>query len=181
MAMRRITEARALARLKRIKDNFRAYIGRFSHKALDCARCPTPCCSDAQFVNVNITRLEAAAIIRTLELSPRVGPAKLRQIIDRARQTVFRYRLGPGGDTFRQTYACPLFERGVGCLVHYKAKPAACIQHGCYEDWHDLPDTAEFFRVQRRVEQLHRAVGEEPVYYPIPVWLTRLKEGAKGE
>ncbi|HZS47555.1 MAG TPA: hypothetical protein VFC63_20960 [Blastocatellia bacterium] len=172
--MRKINESEALARLKRIKDNFRAYIGRHSQNAIDCSTCSMPCCQDSKFVNVNITRLEATAILRTLQQSPRISKQKFYQIITKAEQTVVRHRLDAVGDTFKQTYSCPLFEKGVGCLVHYKAKPAPCIQFGCYEDWQDIPDMTEFHRVQRRVERLHEAIGEEPIYQTIPVWLKKL-------
>src|SRR5215475_12035433 len=162
--MRPITESKALAHLKRIKDNFRNYIARHSQNAVDCSTCSMPCCVDSKFVNVNITRLEAKAILRTLQQSPRISRQKFNQIMMRAEQAIFKHRLNATGDTFKQTYACPLFEKGVGCLVHYKAKPAPCIQFGCYEDWQDIPDTREFHRVQRRVERLHYALGEEAVY-----------------
>ena len=90
-----------------------------------------------------------------------------------------KYRLTDYGDTFKQKYSCPLFEPGIGCTVHWKAKPAPCIQHGCYEDWQDLPDTLEFERVERRVEKLNESVysGKEKWdYATIPVWLSRIDD-----
>ncbi len=170
--------ARALAQLRRIKQHFARYIGKtYGHLAADCATCPTPCCADAQFVNVHIVRLEAKAMLATLQNSPRYGPAKVREVLARAADTVARYGLTETGDTFGQTYACPLFEPGVGCLVHWKAKPAACIQHGCYERWEDLPETGTQRRVERQVAALDAAVhGAPSTWLPIPLWLLKAAE-----
>ncbi len=170
-----LTRERALARLREVKQVFAGYINRtFGHKALDCATCQTPCCADAQFVNVNITRLEAEAMLDTIERSPAGGREKLDEVLDRAADCVRRFGLGEEGDTFATTYACPLFEPGKGCLVHWKAKPAPCIQHGCYEDWRDLPETRSLARVERTVEKLNEAVYDEPSeMLTIPVWLLK--------
>lgn len=175
-----MAEAKALVQLRRAKQSFAHYITRnYAHKALDCSKCQTVCCADAEFVNVNITRLEAEAIWRTLKQSPRISPQLFDEIIARARAAIKRYQLSQQGDTFQQTYSCPLFEAGIGCTVHWKAKPAPCIQHGCYDDWQDLPDTAQFARVERRVEQLNERVYRDEQhwqYAPIPVWLVRIDE-----
>ncbi len=175
---RRLPLARALAKLRRIKQRFARYIGKtYGHLAADCATCPTPCCADAQFVNVHIVRLEAKAMLATLQRSPRYGPAKVREVLARAADAVARYGLTETGDTFGQTYACPLFEPGVGCLVHWKAKPAACIQHGCYERWEDLPETGTQRRVERQVAALDAAVhGMPSTWLPIPLWLLKAAE-----
>ncbi|MGQ9897102.1 MAG: hypothetical protein ACUVR8_06055 [Acidobacteriota bacterium] len=167
--------ARALTRLRRIKQRFARYVGKnYGHLAADCAACPTPCCADAQFVNVHIVQLEAKAMLDTLRYSPKHGPAKVQEVLARAADAVTRYRLTESGDTFRQTYACPLFESGVGCLVHWKAKPAACIQHGCYERWEDLPETETQWHVERQVATLDAAVyGVPSTWLPIPLWLLR--------
>jgi hypothetical protein len=178
--MRRIEEPKALVQLRRTKQGFAEYINRnYAYKALDCSKCSRVCCADPDFVNVNITRLEAEAIWRTLQNSPRIGQEKFRQIVARARAAVEKYRLTAHGDTFRQTYSCPLFEPGSGCTVHWKAKPAPCIQHGCYEDWQDLPDALEFGRVERRVERLNEGVYSDRGqwdYATIPVWLSRIAD-----
>jgi hypothetical protein len=77
----------ALAKLRRLKRTFAEYIGRnFGHLAVDCAKCPTPCCADVQFVNVNITRLEAVAMLEALRRSPSHGPQKVAQTLARARR-----------------------------------------------------------------------------------------------
>jgi hypothetical protein len=177
---RRPPLARALAQLRRIKQRFARYIGKtYGHLAADCATCPTPCCADAQFVNVHIVRLEAKAMLATLQHSPKYGPAKVREVLARAAHAVARYGLTETGDTFGQTYACPLFEPGVGCLVHWKAKPAACIQHGCYERWEDLPETGTQRRVERQVAALDAAVhGAPSTWLPIPLWLLRAADEA---
>lgn len=166
----------ALTQLRRIKQRFARYIGKnYGHLAADCATCPTPCCADAQFVNVHIVRLEAEAMLNTLQQSPRHGPEKVREVLARARAAVTRYGLTEVGDTFAQTYACPLFEPGVGCLVHWKAKPAACIQHGCYERWEDLPETGTQRRVERQVAALDAKVhGAPSQWLPIPLWLVKV-------
>jgi len=173
---------RALVHLRRFKDGFSSYIARrYAHRARDCGSCPAPCCGDAEFVNVNITRLEGEAIMRTLENSPRITAERRERIIARARDAVRDYALDTQPDTFAQTYACPLFEPGTGCTVHYKAKPAPCIQHGCYDDWRDLPDELELGQVERRVARLNRDVygNDESVwgFRTIPVWITTLVDG----
>src|ERR1044071_1153027 len=178
--MREIQEHKALVQLRRAKQNFADYINRnYAFKAADCSRCTTVCCVDPDFVNVNITRLEAVAIWRTLKNSPRLGPKKAAEVIERARTAVDKYRLTAYGDTYKQRYSCPLFEPGIGCLVHWKAKPAPCIQHGCYDNWQDLPDMTEFGRVERRVEQLNQRVygdKEREEYATIPIWLARIAD-----
>ncbi|MCS7078424.1 MAG: hypothetical protein NZ585_00030 [Chloracidobacterium sp.] len=177
MARETNAKAAAFAWLRRLKQRFARYIGKtYGHLAADCAVCPTPCCADAQFVNVHIVRLEAEAMLETLRRSPKHGPDKVREVLARAHAAVVRYGLTETGDTFAQTYACPLFEPGVGCLVHWKAKPAACIQHGCYERWEDLPETGTQRAVERQVAALDEAVhGAPAVWLPIPLWITKLE------
>lgn len=116
-------------------------------------------------------------MVETLRRSPQHGPDKVRAVQARARAAIARYGLTETGDTFAQTYACPLFEPGVGCLVHWKAKPAACIQHGCYERWEDLPETGTQRAVEQRVAALDEAVYAAPaVWLPIPLWIAKLEE-----
>jgi hypothetical protein len=177
----KLSRDRALARLKSIKDRFSAHIAaRFAWKAKDCGSCTTPCCADAEFVNVNITRLEGEAILRALRLSPRISSAKRAEIIAAARAAVGTYRLERATDTFATTYACPLFEPGRGCVVHYKAKPAPCTQHGCYDEWQDLPDEIELRRTELRVAALNRELyGPDESrwgFQTIPVWIARLAD-----
>lgn len=183
--MRKLTEAEALARLRQEKAAFQTHVKfNFEHRALDCRACPTPgvCCTDAHFVNVHITRLEAVAIRDTLERTPRLGEAERRAVYERARDCVARYRLGASGDTFAQTYSCPLFVQGAGCLVHRRAKPAPCVQHACYEDWADVPPASLQWREERRVEQLNAEVyGTAWEWLPLPVWLTLVDPEGDGD
>ncbi|MBA2734562.1 MAG: hypothetical protein H0U54_17005, partial [Acidobacteria bacterium] len=67
-------EHAALARLQRVKSAYQSFIKlNYEHAAEDCGTCPTRgvCCTDAHFVNVHITRLEAVAIRETLRRTPR--------------------------------------------------------------------------------------------------------------
>jgi hypothetical protein len=182
--MRSLTEVEGLARLRQGKAAFQTHVKlNFEHRALDCRVCPTPgvCCTDAHFVNVHITRLEAVAIRETLERTPRLNADDMRAVYARARAAVERYGLGASGDTFAQTYSCPLFSPGTGCLVHRRAKPAPCVQHACYEDWADVPPSGLQWREERRIEQLNREVyGAAWEWLPIPVWLTLVDPDSDG-
>lgn len=168
-------EASALAQLQRVKSSYQSFIKlNYEHKADDCGVCPTQgvCCTDAHFVNVNITRLEAVAIRETLIRTPRLTEAMRRAVYERAKEAVEKYNLKPSGDTFKQTFACPLFEPKVGCLVHRRAKPAPCIQHACYENWEDLPPLNLQTRTEHRVEQLNNEIyGAAWTWLPTPLWL----------
>ena len=174
--MRKLNEREAVARLKRGKVRFQTHVKlNYEHRALSCRACPTPgvCCTDAHFVNVHITRLEAVAIRDTLALTPRLGEDERRAVYVRAREAVSRYGLAPAGDTFAQTFSCPLFSKGVGCLVHQRAKPAPCVQHACYEDWSDVPPLDAQWREENRIERLNTEVyGAAWEWLPLPVWLT---------
>src|ERR1044071_5788285 len=122
--MRKLNEREAVARLKRGKVRFQTHVKlNYEHRALSCRACPTPgvCCTDAHFVNVHITRLEAVAIRDTLARTPRLNEDERRAVYARAHEAVNRYGLAPAGDTFAQTFSCPLFAQGVGCLVHTRA------------------------------------------------------------
>ena len=71
--MKRPSEKQALARLQKVKDAYRETIaGGYEHRAKSCLTCETKgaCCLDAHFVNVHITRLEAAAIRGVLDNLP---------------------------------------------------------------------------------------------------------------
>ena len=177
-------EQRALAQLQRIKASYQTILKlNYEHKALDCRVCPTAgvCCTDAHFVNVHITRLEAVAIRETLQRTPRLTETEHRAVYTRASEAVERYHLRPQGDTFAQTYSCPLFVPEVGCLVHARAKPAPCIQHACYENWEDLPPTSLQTRTEHRVEQLNTATyGAAWAWLPTPRWLTLVDPSSDG-
>src|SRR5687767_4194850 len=136
--MRILSEKQALQKLHKLKTDYRDLIKReFEHRAKSCLTCPTQgaCCTDAHFVNVHITRLEAVAIRESLK---KFDQKRQQEIFERAAETVKKYDLQTPGDTFAKTFACPLFEKGTGCTIH-PVKPTACIQHACYERREDLP------------------------------------------
>src|SRR5919206_2131579 len=182
--MRKLSEAEALARLQRSKAAFQTHVKlNFERRALDCRACPTRgvCCTDAHFVNVHITRLEAVAVRETIRRTPRLAEDERRAVYSRAREAVERYGLRASGDTFAQTFACPLFVKGEGCLVHRRAKPAPCIQHACYDAWADVPPLSLQWREERRVEQLNAEVyGAAWAWLPLPVWLTLVDPDSDG-
>lgn len=177
-------EADALAQLQRLKASYQKRIRRdFEHAAQDCSSCPTrgACCTDEHFVNVHITRLEAVAIRETIERTPRLSAHEKLEVYARAEDAVRRYRLSPSGDTFAQTFSCPLYVPELGCLVHRRAKPAPCIQHACYESWEDLPPDALQQRAEHRVERLNSEVyGKGWAWLPLPVWLVLVNPGSDG-
>lgn len=174
--MRKLTEREAVARLKRGKVSFQTHVKlNYEHRALSCRTCPTPgvCCTDAHFVNVHITRLEAVAMRDTLARTPRLNEDERRAVYTRAHAAVGRYGLTPSGETLAQTFSCPLFLKGIGCLVHQRAKPAPCVQHACYEDWADVPPLDAQWREEHRIERLNtEAYGTAWAWLPLPVWLT---------
>jgi len=183
--MNRLSEREALARLQRVKASYQTHIKlNYEHAAEDCKTCPTRgvCCTDAHFVNVHITRLEAVAIRLTLERSPRLTEGEVRAVYERAREAVGRYGLRAAGETFKQTFACPLYVPQAGCLVHKRAKPAPCIQHACYESWEDLPPASLETRAEHRIEQLNGAVyGRAWAWLPLPLWLCLIDPAADGQ
>jgi hypothetical protein len=182
--MKKLSEALALATLRREKVAFQTHIKlNFEPAARPCSACPTPgvCCTDAHFVNVHITRLEAVHVRETLNRTPRLSDEARRAVYERARAAVMRYDLRAAGDTFAQTFACPLFEPGVGCLVHARAKPAPCTQHACYDNWEDVPPVELQWRVESHVERLNeRVYGAAWAWLPTPLWLTLVDPGSDG-
>jgi hypothetical protein len=181
---RKQSEREALAQLQRVKSAYQSFIKvNYEHAAEDCRTCPTRgvCCTDAHFVNVHITRLEAVAIRETIGRTPRLTDEARRAVYARARLAVGRYGLRAAGDTFAQTYSCPLYDARLGCLVHARAKPAPCIQHACYQDWEDLPPAGLQARTEHRVEQLNRDVyGAAWAWLPLPLWLSLVDPEADG-
>jgi hypothetical protein len=184
--MKNLSEASALARLQREKAALQSHIKvNYEPRARDCRVCPTVgvCCTDAHFVNVHITRLEAVAMRETLRRTPRLDDAARRAVYLRARLAVERYNLRAiaAGDTYAQTYSCPLFAPGVGCLVHARAKPAPCIQHACYDNWEEMPPVALQWRAERRVELLNEKIyGAAWAWLPTPLWLTLVDPDGDG-
>jgi len=168
--MKILSQTRALEKLHELKTDFAARIKTgYEHRAKNCLTCKTPgaCCLDAHFVNVHITRLEAAAIRRVIG---GLSPDKQTKIFERVEETISKYELSSEGDTFSKTYACPLFEKGIGCLVHERGKPLPCIAHACYENREDLPPDELFSEQEGLVEKLNEVTYREPArWLPLPI------------
>ncbi|MCU0239607.1 MAG: hypothetical protein MUC29_09210 [Pyrinomonadaceae bacterium] len=159
-----------LEQLENIKIAYQNLIREnFEFKAKSCQSCETKgiCCLDAHFVNVHITELEAVAIIEKLK-----SLNKLDEVLQRNEETISLYNLSENGDTFAQTFSCPLFEQNVGCLVHDEAKPIPCITHACYENQEDLPPQFLQSRAEKKIEELN---GENVKWLPLPIWLKKVK------
>ena len=146
--MRLVSEGTGLEKLRKIREDFRQDIAaRFEHRAKPCSACETPgtCCLDEHFVNVLISRLEAAAIkdaVAGLD-------DELRSAIDERLSKI---------DPAAEFYACPLYQKGVGCLVHETAKPLPCIAHACYERKEDLPPDDLLAERETEIDALNRQV-----------------------
>lgn len=170
-----MNESEALIELRRVKDSYRKFIlDNFETAAAqDCGACPTfgACCTDAHFVNVHVTPLEALAIEKTLR--EKLNSEELQKINNRVINTIGKYNLKSDGDTFGQTYSCPLFEPEIGCLVHGAAKPAPCIQHACYNRAEDLPPQCLQSNVELKIERLNQELyNENWRWLPLPIQLT---------
>lgn len=170
--MKPLSRTKALIELQKLKTAYQSFVKTYyEHKAKDCRTCPTKgaCCLDAHFVNVHITKLEAVAVRKTLE---NLTEEKQRQIYERAAEAVEKYDLKTSGDTFLKTFACPLFEKGAGCLVHFEGKPAPCISHACYENEADLPPEKFQEEIENKIEKLNKKTyGNNVRWLPLPVWL----------
>ena len=168
--MKVLSETHALERLHQLKCDFAARIRKdYEHRAKDCLTCETQgvCCQDVHFVNVQITRLEAVAIAGVMQDLPQRS-----EVLARTVRAVEKFSLADDRRTF---YACPLFEKGVGCLVHERGKPLPCIMHACYENKEDLPPDELLHEQEVRVERLNRAVYQKPgVWLPLPLAIMRL-------
>ena len=168
--MKAFAESKALEKLHALKSDFARRIkAGYEYRAKDCSICETPgaCCLDAHFVNVHITRLETAAIRRVIDRLPEKRRAEIFKRID---QAILKYDLASDGDTFSKTYACPLFEKGIGCLVHHEGKPLPCIAHACYENKEDLPPDELVAEQEGHVEKLNEATYRKPAnWLPLPI------------
>ncbi len=121
--MKKLTETKALGESNKLKTAYQNFIKtNYEHRAANCETCPTKgaCCLDAHFVNVHITRLEAAAIRKTLS---KLDEKKQAEIYRRAKETVEKYDLKSTGDTFQKTFSCPLYEKALVVLCILKANP----------------------------------------------------------
>jgi hypothetical protein len=159
-------------KLKNIKSSFKILIEEnFEFKAKSCITCETQgiCCTDAHFVNVHITQLDAIAISNKLKTD-----GKFEVASERTKQTIADYSLSELGDTFKQKYSCPLFEKSVGCLIHGDYKPVPCMSHACYEREEDLPPQFLQDRVEAKIENLNVETLGENKWLPLPIWLEKL-------
>lgn len=160
-----LSEKQALIKLRTLKNEFRDQLKQnYEHRAKSCETCETKgaCCLDEHFVNVHITKLEAVLIKEELEKFPL---EKQKKIAERIEKTIKTYELSAEGDTFQQTFACPLFEQNIGCLIH-SVKPIPCIQHACYERKEDLPPDELQQNAEENVEKLN-----EQTYKLFSKWL----------
>ncbi len=176
--MKLLAESEAIRRLNlRKKTLADAVRTQYEHRAKSCLTCETQgeCCTDVHFVNVHVTRLEAASIMRTLSALPIERQAEVRQRIE---ETVERFGLSDKKDTFETKFACPLFEKGTGCLVHHEGKPVPCIMHACYERIEDLPPESLETEATEYVETINRRVyGSHARWMPLPLWLDKMQGG----
>lgn len=168
--MKPLSETKSIEKLRELRTAYREMVAaNYEHKAKSCATCETQgaCCLDAHFVNVHISRLEAAAIRQTLG---RFSEGKQHNIHRRIETAISKYALTGDGDTYAQTYSCPLFEKGIGCLVHEQGKPIACITHACYENKADLPPVESQAEQERLVDALNtRTYGRPQPWLPLPL------------
>ncbi len=171
------SETRSLEKLHQIKTDFAGRIrDGYEHRAKSCATCETPgaCCLDAHFVNVHITRLEAVAIRNAIA---KLSEEKQTGIFNRVEETISKYGLSSDGDTFSKTYACPLFEKGTGCLVHHHGKPSPCIAHACYENKEDLPPDDLLAEQEAHVEKLNELTYRRPAeWLSLPIAIKRVQK-----
>ncbi len=172
---RPISEQSALAKLDTLRSDFRAVIAEeYEHRAKDCAVCETPgaCCLDEHFVNVHVSRLEAVAIGKAIADLPEQTQKAVRE---RTALTLKKYKLDEAIDTRTATYACPLFEKGTGCLVHDTAKPLPCIMHACYSSATDLPPDELLDEAELAVSKLNEQTYCRPTgHLPIPLVIAEL-------
>lgn len=171
--MKPLAISNALKKLAEIRESFRRTIVRgYEQNARDCSSCETQgvCCTDEHFVNVRVTSLEGEAIGRAVSALPE----GIRTRVIERNQRVLSSIDTSGSDL----YSCPLFEPGIGCLVHREAKPLPCINHACYDSKEDLPPAELLDAAERQVAVLNnRTYGFGWTLEVIPFWLKRLAAG----
>jgi hypothetical protein len=146
--MKHLSESTGIDRLAKIREDFLGEISAgFEHRAKPCSTCEAPgsCCLDEHFVNVRISRLEAAAVRNAVS-----------ELSEESRSEIFRRlsRIEPDAEF----YACPLYQSGAGCLVHDTAKPLPCIAHACYERKEDIPPDELLSTREIEIDDLNRRV-----------------------
>ncbi len=171
--MKLISKQRAFSKLEEIRSELRSdVLTGYEHRAKSCQTCETKgaCCLDEHFVNVRISRLEAAAINNVIDNLPDHARAAVRNRINLA---IEKYDFDESSDG---KYACPLFEKGTGCLVHNEAKPLPCITHACYENKDELPPPEMLAASELRVDGLNRRTYlENRPLLSIPVAISRFR------
>ena len=176
--MKVLSEKDALAQLKTLKDKFSASLRRdYEYRAQSCSTCSTPgaCCLDEHFVNVHISKLEAAAIRNVVN---KLSTISREAVLTRVTISIEQYGLS-ATDTSSTSFACPLYVKGTGCLVHSTSKPLACIQHACYENEKDIPPDDIMEKYQFSIYRLNERVygGQEPML-PIPLAIDEINSGS---
>lgn len=167
--MKFITIENALQQLVAIRERFRGRISEYEQRAEPCSQCISPgqCCLDAHFVNVRVSRLEGEAIRNAIADLPSDLQMAVRE---RTVETIIRYKLDEALDTATSTYACPLFDKGSGCLVHDTAKPLPCVAHACYDREADLPPDMLLDEAELTIDALNRRTyGTAAPLTPIPL------------
>ena len=169
--MKFTSETKALAQLEKIKFAYRNVIrNEYEPQAKNCLTCENKgaCCLDEHFVNVHISRLEAVAISQKLKNFP---PEKQQKIYQRIEQIIEKYNLENAKNSFEKTFACPLFEKENGCLIH-AVKPVPCIQHACYERSENLPPDELQTETEVKIEKLNnQTYGKKANWLPLPLAL----------
>ena len=171
--MKILSQSKALEQLKALKADLRTQVASFEHRAQPCATCNTPgaCCLDEHFVNVRISRLEAVAITNVLDQLPAIRRAAVQERIANAASQLLKR-----ADDHTPTFACPLYEKNTGCLVHHEAKPVPCIIHACYERQEDLPPDALQNVAELAIDRLNdRTYGKSTPLAPLPIALFKLR------
>jgi len=77
-------------------------------------------------------------------------------ILQRIDEVISRFKLDETSSD--KTYACPLYDREIGCAVHHTAKPLPCINHACYERREDLPPDSLLDEAELVIERLNKRV-----------------------
>ena len=176
--MKFLSESDALRQLEKIKSEYRSIIqNEYEQNAKNWLTCEKQgaCCLDENFVNVNIKKIEAIVIRKKLET---FTVQKQEEIYTRIENTIKKYNLEAAENSFMKTFACPLFEKGTGCLIHLM-KPVPCIQHACYENRKDLPPDELQIQVEEKIERLNeKTYGKNAGWLPLPLWLNSLKRDA---
>lgn len=172
--MKTISRTSAILQLTEIREDLRETVSSgYEHRAKSCVTCDTPgaCCLDEHFVNVRISRLEAVAIGNVIRSLP---PGKQAELAEKIDESIEKYGLVETNSDLTKTFACPLYEKGTGCLVHAEAKPMPCIQHACYENAADLPPDELLDAAEAKVDALNRRVFRSPQpFLPIPLAVKR--------